>query len=357
MDISAVSNIQSIQAMYARSKEARSNTLQKALNSSYNMLPIDKFMDITGITLSNILPFELMWNSFQHNIPIYVTDELVRVFGYKGTPSKQKEQVSRLVTKYKIPIIQLSNDEYSNFLYPQQGVQNANPDFDSDVHYPKLDKSNGKGKTLHTLIMPDDLKSLWLITRTDNGDRVREYMVQLDKLFNLYLEYQSMYKTNQLTIKDARIDELIENVKIQTEMLTDMKEDLEELNQKFDISSDERAVRTNDESKHAGFLILRLNNPLFPWAYYAVRAQRRSLNATLKKLRKKHSNMETLIEIPYQPNGINFFNLMREKLLQFVVDGNNMNLNEGYSEAQFVRDVKNLDMSKKDVDLEIPAFD
>jgi hypothetical protein len=378
MDISAVSNIQSIQDMYTRDQESRANMLQKALNLSYNMLPIDKFMDIAGITLSDTLPFKLMWNSFQHNIPIYMSDSLIKVFGYNGTLFHQKNSLMRLVEKYKdIKIVQLSNEQYEEFTHRNPEMQNEEMNQILDGAYPPITKAQLKSRPKHVLMMPDDFKKLLLVVRTDNGDRAREYVVQLDKLFNLYWEYQTLYKSRELTIKDSRIDDLISEVKSQSvlireqnqgivernqtigdmkDMMVEMKEEigmtrdvLDDVNKKLDISSDERAVRTKSSQTHDCFVIIKLNNPSSRWEYYAVRTQRRSMNQRLKELRVSYPKYTELLTIQYQPNSVNFLNLMREELSQITIKGTKIRLHEGYSEYKFVHDVKDLDLSKKDV--------
>jgi len=54
---------------------------------------------------------------FKHNIPIYMTDDLVKVFGYKGKLRNQKVALMKLVKKYpNIRVLQLNNAQYGKFL-------------------------------------------------------------------------------------------------------------------------------------------------------------------------------------------------------------------------------------------------
>ncbi len=57
--------------------------------------------------------------------------------------------------------------------------------------------------------------------------------------------------------------------------------------------------------------------------------------------------------IPYQPNGVNFFNLMKEKLKneenKITVYSNQIRLIGNFTEEEFIQDIHDLDMSKKDI--------
>jgi hypothetical protein len=73
----------------------------------------------------------------------------------------QKLSLMKLIKKYNIPIIQMTNEEYGKFLSSLEATQNnsSNPEskhqneLDLTQFYPQLDISLGKGKTLHNLIM------------------------------------------------------------------------------------------------------------------------------------------------------------------------------------------------------------
>jgi hypothetical protein len=303
---------------------------------------------------------------------------------------KQKSNLLKLIKKYNIPIIQLSNDNYKEFLYSPEGIQNIDPEndvkredeLDFSQIYPQLSRSSGKGKTLHNLIMPRDLKKLLLVVNTENGNAARDFVISLDELFNLYWEYQSAYKSHQLTLKDekldllsAKIDDQMGLIKNQSNMINEqlrmlnnqnvqlgeLKEDneiiqgaLTNLQDRFEVVADERAPRTRSIATRDRFMIIKLNKPNCQWTYYAIRVQHVSLNSTLKKLRSRYPQFTELISIPYQPNGINFFNLMKQELdaNKITFQRNKIKLAASYTEDQFVRDIEDLDMARRDVDSE-----
>jgi hypothetical protein len=153
-------------------------------------------------------------------------------------------------------------------------------------------------------------------------------------------------QSKKLNVVIEQNNELKEDLAINQEILTDM-------NSKFDSATDERAPKTKSISKRDKFMIIKLNKPNYQWTYYAIRVQHASLRQTLKKLRIKYPQHTELITITYQPNGINFFNLMKEKLRnanKIFVNRNEIKLRADYNEIQFIQDVKDLDMSKKEVD-------
>ncbi len=370
-----ITNLKNIKDSYKQERLKRKELIKKAMNTGYSMLTIQEFTDIVGFQLSDLLPFDLLWNSFSHGIPIYITNDLVRAFGYKGAIKTQKLSLLKLIKKYDIPIIQLSNDEYEKFLCSPEATQNIDPENTENKEdspnfsqlYPQLSRSSGKGKTIHILIMPHDLKKLLLVVNTENGNAARDFVISLDKLFNLYWEYQSAYKSCQLTIKDKKIDILSEKIDKQMELiqkqsgiLTELKEDneithgaLTDLQNRFEVAADERAPRTRSLATRDRFMIIKINKPNYQWTYYAIRVQHISLNSTLKKLRLRYPQFTELVSIPYQPNGINFFNLAKEQLGasgNIIFNGNRIKLTVNYTEAQFIQDINNLDMARRDAD-------
>ncbi len=366
-----IANLKNIASLYKQEQLRREELIKRALDAKFSMLTIQEFTDVVGFQLSNFLPFDLLWNSFSRGIPIYITNDLVQAFGYKGAIKTQKLSLLKLIKKYNIPIIQLSNDDYREFTgsfqatpnIPQENAENKeenNKNLDFNQLYPQLTKAQLKSRPLHNLIMPRDLKKLLLVVNTENGDAARDFVISLDELFNLYWEYQSAYKSRQLTIKDKKIDILIEKIDKQHSMLIELKEDneithgaLTDLQNRFEVAADERAPRTRSLATRDRFMIIKINKPNYQWTYYAIRVQHVSLKVTLKKLRLRYPQFTELVSIPYQPNGINFFNLAKEQLGasgNIIFNGNRIKLTVNYTEAQFIQDINNLDMARRDTD-------
>lgn len=366
-----IKTLGNITALYRNEQMKRKQMIQMAIENSYNMLTIQTFIDATGFQLVGTLPFNTMWNSFRRNIPIYITDDLIKAFGYSGTLYKQKQSIFKLVEKYKIQTIRLSNEEYAEFSHtPQDAPNNENQvshtlqgrpndsQIDFKELYPSITKAQLKSKPTHVLIMPRDLKKLLLVVNTENGNLVREYMIALDELFELYMCYQDEYKSRQLAIKDTKIDELISEMKQQTTLLTEIRteqdeqtEMIDELTDKVDRATDERAPRANS---YGSFILLQLNDPESYFHFYAIRAEQKRALRARDRIIGKHADATTAIKIDYQPNAMNLFTLIKENLGKkgnklVEENGNYMALSLNYTANMFIADVRRIEASKKSV--------
>ncbi len=187
-----------VQNLFENGKKTREEMIQAALKTSHTMLTIKQFIEVAEFKLDDVLPFDLMWNSFRDNIPIYVTNDLIRVFGYKGSFSDQKKNIMNLVKKYNIPVIQLNNNEYKDFL-----ENLVIKDF-----YPLITKEQLKSKPLHLLISLKDFKLLLMVVNTINGHFVRKYYLNLEELFQKYLLYQCEFYKKSYYLEVKKIYEL-----------------------------------------------------------------------------------------------------------------------------------------------------
>jgi hypothetical protein len=349
--------------LFNKKKESDITMIQKAINHGVGMLHINDFIKVTGFELNEILPVDTMWNTFQRGIPIYITNELIAAFGYKGELKKQKANLLKLIRKYDIPIVRLDNKNYENFIRTPERPYAT----DTQIFYPEIDKS--RGKTLHYLIMPHDFKKLLIVVDTENGKLAREYVVKLDDLFHLYLKYQIEYEKNRNYIAEKHYNRTLAEMKEikqaltqkldeQSQKIDDMKETievqhevLEEVNSKLDKSTDERAPRTKNTSKHEKFVIAKISSSGESNVYYSIRCQNTIIKRTIKKLKTKYPHMITIIEISYQPNSKNLYNLMKENLAdKIIVKGNVIHLTNNYREEEFIQDIQALDSLKKEIE-------
>jgi MSV199 domain len=108
--------------MYVNGQNISRHMIQKALDKGLGMLPINKFIDVVNFQLNQVLPLGIMWNSFQRNIPIYATDDLIKVFGYKGPLLVQKKSLLKSIKRFKLPIINFDNNEYTKNLLKQMNA-------------------------------------------------------------------------------------------------------------------------------------------------------------------------------------------------------------------------------------------
>lgn len=175
-----ITTIEQIQSLYHKEKQ-REQPVQ-------TMLGMKDFIEHIQFPLSNVLPFTLMCQVFEKpTTRIYLTDELIRAFGYKGELKKQKDSILYLVKKYKIPIISLTNEKYKAFL---------NKDNNKN-EYPPITNRQLKAKPKHILIYPRDFKRILLVVNTSKGDSIRKYYIEIEELFLQYFAYQAdFYRKN-----------------------------------------------------------------------------------------------------------------------------------------------------------------
>lgn len=160
--------------------------IQDALKYSVNMLSIKDFIKVTKLELPDVLSADLMWNTFKLGIPVYITEELIRAFGYKGELKKQTQLLLNLVNKHNIPIIKWDNKEYKQFL-------NDIKDTIYNKYYPEVTKKQLKSKPYHYMLQYKDLKYLLLSVSTINGENIRKYFICIEEIFFLYHLYQCYY--------------------------------------------------------------------------------------------------------------------------------------------------------------------
>jgi hypothetical protein len=175
-------------------------TIQKALDASINkVLPVKEFIQITGLTLPNILPFEVMWGAFQCDQPIYLSDDLIRAFGYKGPLSSQKQSLNKIIDKHTdVKVSRLTNEEYTKLL-------------ETTNCYPALTNAQLKSRPLHILIKPHDLKRIMMTVDTPNGNSIRTYYIDLEILFQQYLTYQCEFYKRCVKKEVSEIHNLPQN--------------------------------------------------------------------------------------------------------------------------------------------------
>jgi hypothetical protein len=373
----------SIKDLHIQNKNAKQVIIQKALDSSFTMLHLDEFVKRTGFKINEILPLDMMWNAFHRDIPIYITNDLISIFGYKGETFTQKQALMKLVKKYDIPIIQMTNKEYKVFLQEEK-----NDEFNLVDFYPEITTTEQKNKLLHTLIMPRDFKKLMLVVNTEKGNLAREYVIVLDELFHLYTLYQKEHektlrerlekshhelmaefeKVNKMmSIQNTLIERQTETIVSQSEIMTrqnetleDMKLDmkdqteiLDEMNEKLNTATDERAPKTKNPNKHGMFHLIQLNSPDSRWDYYVIRGQKLSVSNSLNTLKTKHPRYEIKLTIEYQPNAINLFNLIKEELRGkrrvIRVTGNQIRLTKGYTGEMLIQDIEEINDIRRDV--------
>jgi phage anti-repressor protein len=352
--------------------------IKRALETSFSMLTIYDFIKYTNYPIDNF------FDNLNEEMPIYITKELIEWCGYSGSAEKQKQSFSKLLSNFEEGkdywiYSNKEYEEYYNPIYSQGYIENSDNLDTSNrkickYKYPHPDEFVGKNKTKHLVLTTDCFKMIMMMLTTPKAHTIRLYFLGTDKLVKIYVKYQLCYQSNQVVIKDKKIDELIEQMKRIADSNEDIKEGmdnvLEELdtaNQKndeqrdeihkiavkLDVATDERAPKTKSITKHGKFMLLTLNAPESEWSHYVIRAQRAAANAALNRMVDKFPDLTIDTHIEYQPNAINLFNLIKEKLRnkekKIECSGNYIKLLDGYDHGKFLADIRKMDSAKKQV--------
>ena len=176
------------------------------------MLSIKEFIRTTEFKLSDVLPFDLIWNSVQRDAPIYITDEILAIFGYSGSKKYHKRNLNDLTKGRNISVIRLKNTEYQAFLDEPATISNA----EKYGPYPLVDNSCGKSGVIHTLIASRDLDLLMMSCTTANGLRLKEYFIDMQRLLVKYLNYQCDFYKRSIKTEMKEIYDMPHNRKYNT---------------------------------------------------------------------------------------------------------------------------------------------
>lgn len=234
-----IKNIDDVYTYYNKQRDIKANTIKKAINASYNMLTLDEFVEVSEFKMPDIGELNCI-RQLKAGVPVLITKQMVKAFGYSGTYSDQKRNLLKLIKSHKLSYTLLTNAEYKQFMSDFEAREES--DLPQDL-YPVL---SNVGRSTHILMMPRDLNKLMMVVNTNKGDVMREFCQTLAELFDLYLKYQSEYKSQQLTIKDKRIDELLSNVKEMRADIKDMHSDVNELKKGVkDMHSDLKEMNAN----------------------------------------------------------------------------------------------------------------
>jgi ABC-type Zn2+ transport system substrate-binding protein/surface adhesin len=329
---------------------------------------------------------------------------LIRWCGYSGELFEQKRALLKLIKKYNIPTIKIDNDEYEEYrnntkkLYDRSIIQNSNnenededehkelleEESDNDEHkefsdeetdeefsriYPGVDRSNGKGKTKHVLIMPDDFKMIVMRLPTEIGAQVCRYYIELEKLIKDYMNYQMQFlsrreelleidlKESREMFRQAREDrerDRLERRQAETELMQSihgLEEKVDILDDKLDIATDDRVPKTDHSDLLERFVLMRLNDPdQTVHEFYVIRTQKKSTSNAVRKLQSTFPNARKSLVINDQPNSKNLFNRIKESMRDVIdVKGNYISPYR-ISKEVFIDRIRSLNLEKKRID-------
>jgi phage anti-repressor protein len=340
--------------------------IKKVFECAFNNLTplsIKDFIRHSGYPIDSFM-VDNFFHNLNDDIPIYITPELIEWCGFVGTHTHQKESFNKIVKQF------IENEDYwayTNKLYNDFYNESKSTVLDIETfRYPNPIEFKGKNKMKHLVLTIPCFKMVLMMLNTKKAHIVRKYYIGLEKLIQTYAKYQIYQQTFQnriMTIANKELRESdikhketivrLENTLVEMKEVVEVNQEiLAEVNGRLITATDERAPRTSSVDKRDKFTIVRINDEHSHWTHYAVRVQHVSLRRTLLKVKTMYPDYTELVSIPYQPNGVNFYNLLREKLehSNISASGNKIRLLDGYTEEMFVRDVNELNLARRDVD-------
>ena len=332
-------------------------TFEKFVES--NKLPINK---------AKLGPF---FNNLDPDLPVYLTSEMIGMFGYRGATKTQRQSLKDMVNNY-FPNYkgehyrELSNNEYvterQSFVQEYSCTKNIN-----EMYPPSTGR--GLGKTTHVFVSPNMLKEMFMVCPTEKGREMRRYYLEMVNAIELYIKYQTQMTITSLTQK---LDNLLIESKETNTQLTLSNQKLDASNQKLDDerlrAAEDRKVadarfeearrvadanaaearvlaaeQSNNINRLLGFaattnvtlkviaknhvevgrlkagrhnrlVIVKDTRPGEDYPYYAIRCQSKLVNSTIKDLNTTYATTVATILDLHVPNGVAFYNTVKEDL-------------------------------------------
>ena len=155
-----------------------------------------KFTDFIKFNAINLNEsyVDTFFHNLQSDIPIYMSENMIEYFGYKGDAKEQKKSINFLINEnfleYKNELyFEYDNKKYIEFRKEKEGMLVDTNNLDK--LYPPALNTRGKSNTKHILISPKLFKRLLMLCNTEKGKQVRNYYIDLEEAIFLYILYQS----------------------------------------------------------------------------------------------------------------------------------------------------------------------
>jgi len=141
--------------------------LLNKLNYEFNSLYIDKF-----------------WDNISDDHWIYINDDMLKWIGYNYSEMRICRQ----------KFIKLINKNFKDIV--DYKLINTNEFKKSDVYLQVYIEKNTniQNKTKHMMVSPDCFKQILMLLRTEKSIKIKEYYIELEKIYKLYVLYQNKYK-------------------------------------------------------------------------------------------------------------------------------------------------------------------
>jgi hypothetical protein len=329
--------------------------IKKALKQSASLLDIMEFMKVTKFKL-NMTMFDYFWQVMIRNRRVHVAPAVLEWFGYDGEIKEQRKNFIRMLKRNAINFNELISSDKEIEQYPTIKQELA------------IYNEGAQACAKFLIMEPDDLKMAIMQLKTKNGDVIRQYYIDLEKLIKLYVEYtlyfnhrESQRKITDLEQMMANMDlkmqkqeegrqkdrELIqqqtqymrslgislEEVKDQNEGLLDsnkgLKKEVKKVQRKLGIAVEDRAPLPEDEDIQERFVLIKRNDDEH-YPYYTIRAQHGYTERRIKTQRLLFPQLQILLDFKANPNSKTLYNRIKKELKakNVIFSGNNIDLDE-----------------------------
>ena len=185
-------------------KKCSKNWLKEALSviqptDGRQMLTLKEFITATEFKIDK-WSMDKFFHNIKDDVPLYIDDETIKWFGYRGKLDKQKEKIKKILQKnfaeYENKLwFDYSNENYTKFYLENPTVVQIDEVVGLNV-YP--DPKDVKGNnTKHMIVYPDIFKMLIMLATTKCKFRIMDYYITLEDLVKKYFKYQcEFYKLN-----------------------------------------------------------------------------------------------------------------------------------------------------------------
>jgi hypothetical protein len=272
--------------------------IRKALDKSFQLLDIMKFIEITKFKL-NMTMFDYFWQVVVGHRWVHLSPPVLDWFGYEGDIREQKKAFIKMLKRNDISFNELTKDDKRIELFPSISNELA------------MLNEGAQSCSKFLIMEPNDIKMAIMQLKTKNGHIIRQYYIDLEELLKMYVEYtlyfnhrESQRKITDLEQMMAKMDlereqdrKLIvnlnesnqrqeqymrslgislEEVKDQNIELLDnnkgLHKQVKKVQRKLGIAVEDRAPQPEDESKRERFVLIKRNDPDY-YPYFTIRAQ------------------------------------------------------------------------------------
>ncbi|CCV02461.1 hypothetical protein IIV31_089R [Armadillidium vulgare iridescent virus] len=317
--------------------------IQRALISSSTLLDIIQFVDTIEFPIDPVM-LDQFWQSMESGKPLYISKTMLEWMGYSGTLRSQKQTFKGLLDRHEIPVKELTSSMDDCCLFP-------------DIKKDMCTLPSKASSQMKWMIMdPEDYKLAILKLNTKNGDMIRKYYLNLERLMKLYLKYTICFNERESERKICSLETMLiklglsmEEIKIQNneqvekiDTLIDQNEELKidvsqtnkQLNvvtEKLGIAVEDRAPRLEQKPLRERFVLFKRNIVDADFQYYAIRGQSVYVNGRLSFYKEnRYPSLEIVVDIICQPNPRNLFLRFKSKVKndpRFIFAGNNVTCN------------------------------